>query len=104
MQSLVDRICHGLTLVRARSTTEERLNSGGLPVFPFIWIEGAHSSNEAALGLVMTPFISHLDEFPVVITVSKRQGVERLGKCAFPHRYSQRFSTRSHPLPRIDLV
>ncbi len=83
MQSLVDRIFHGLHLVRARSTTEERLNSGGLPVFPLIWIEGAHSCDETALKRVMTPFIKHLGEFPVVVTVSERKGVERLCKCAF---------------------
>ena len=78
----VDRMYHGLHLVKARSRTAEHLNSGGLPIFPFFWIEDAHSCEEEALRSVMTPFINHLDEFPVIMTASQRMGVERLRKCA----------------------
>jgi hypothetical protein len=80
--NLVKRMYDALWVARARSNTVEHLKSGRLPVFPFIWIENSDTCKEDELANVMTPFINRIDEFPVLMTVSDRKGVERLRKCA----------------------
>lgn len=80
--NLAKRMYDALWVARARRDTAGHLNSGRLPVFPFIWIENADTCNENELKNIMTPFINRLDECPVLMTVSDRKGVDRLCKCA----------------------